>query len=250
MSMWRRMKRMVRSWFGWAAELGEDPELILKQNIRDLEAEVPKLNEQLAVIAGQKNVAERELTKMKDNESDLVAKAKASLKANRRDIAQQYVLELEKLKPQIQEKDRAVKAAREAYDKAQAAKKIFMSEKDKKIQEAQRALGAKRQADWNEKVANTLANFQFAGVDQTHDEMIRKIEEQTARSEAKLQMALDGKQASGSMVQIEEDAKKIQAEETLRQFELEMGMAAPVAMPSEAETNREKTMGPQEREKA
>jgi len=104
------------------------------------------------VIAGQKNMAERELTKMKENEGDLVAKAKASLKANRRDIAQQYVLELEKLKPQIGEKERAVKSARDAYEKAQAAKKIFMSEKDKKIQEAQRALGAKRQADWNEKV--------------------------------------------------------------------------------------------------
>src|SRR5262249_2685677 len=149
---------------------------------------------QLAVIAGQKNVAERELQKMKDNEADLVAKAKAALKAGRRDIAQQYVLELEKLKPQITEKERAVKAAREAFEKAQAAKKVFMAEKDKKIQEAQRALGAKRQAEWNEKVANVLSNFQFAGVDQTHDEMIRKIEEQTARSEAKLQMALDGKQ--------------------------------------------------------
>src|SRR4051812_20208527 len=119
MSMWRRMKRMVRSWFGWAAELGEDPELILRQNIRDLEAEVPKLNEQLAVIAGQKNVAERELQKMKEQEADLVAKAKASLKAERRDIAQSYVLELEKLKPQITDKERAVKSAREAFDKAQ-----------------------------------------------------------------------------------------------------------------------------------
>jgi phage shock protein A len=249
MSMWRRMKRMVRSWFGWAAELGEDPELILKQNIRDLEAEVPKLNEQLAVIAGQKNVAERELTKMNEQQVDLLNKAKASIKANRRDIASQYAMELEKLRPQIAEKEKQVKMARESYEKAQAAKKVFMAEKDKKIQEAQRALGAKRQADWNEKVANTLANFQFAGVDQTHDEMIRKIEEQTARSEAKLQMALDGKQGAAN-IQIEEEAKKIQAEETLRQLEMEMGLASPVAAPAEGEASREKTMGHQEREKA
>jgi len=78
--------------------------------------------------------------------------------------------------------------------------------------------------------------------------MIRKIEEQTARSEAKLQMALDGKQGS-HIAAIEEDAKKIQAEETLRQFELEMGMAAQAA-PSELDALREKTMGPKEREKA
>jgi phage shock protein A len=248
MSMWRRFKRMVRSWFGWAAELGEDPELILKQNIRDLEAEVPKLNEQLAVIAGQKNVAERELTKMNETQTDLLNKAKASIKANRRDIAGQYAMELEKLRPQIADKERQVKMARESFEKAQSAKKIFMAEKDKKIQEAQRALGAKRQADWNEKVANTLANFQYAGVDQTHDEMIRKIEEQTAKSEAKLQMALDGKGATTGLAAIEEDAKKIQAEETLRQLEMEMGLATPAKAPSEAEG--EKTMGPREREKA
>jgi phage shock protein A len=235
MSLWARFKRMVRSWFGWATELGEDPELILKQNIRDLEAEVPKLNEQLAVIGGQKAVAERELQKMNDQQTDLLNKAKASIKANRRDIAGQYAMELEKLRPQIAEKERQVKAAREAFEKAQAAKKIFMAEKDKKIQEAQRALGAKRQADWNEKVANTLANFQFAGVDQTHDEMIRKIEEQTARSEAKLAMAIESKGSAGTMA--------------LRQLEMEMGLASPERAPSEA-AGGEKTMGPAQREKA
>src|SRR5687767_12048861 len=117
MSMWRRMKRMVRSWFGWAAELGEDPELILKQNLRDLEAEVPKMNQQLAEIAAQKNVAERELQKMTEQHTDMVSKAKASLKAGRRDIASSYAVELEKLKPQLAEKERNVKNAREAYER-------------------------------------------------------------------------------------------------------------------------------------
>lgn len=247
MSAWIRFKRMVRSWFGWAAELGEDPELILKQNIRDLEAEVPKLNEQLAAIAGQKNIAERELKKMKEQEGDLVAKAKASLKAGRRDIAGSYVNELEKLKPQILEKERAVKAAGESLAKAQDMKKVFMAEKDKKIQEAQRALSAKRQADWNEKVADTLANFKVGGVDQTHDEMIRRIEQQAATSEAKLQMALDSKQVGN--VQIEEEARKIQAEETLRQFEMEMGLAE-APLPAESATEKEKSIGPRERDRA
>jgi phage shock protein A len=244
---------MVRSWFGWAAEMGEDPELILKQNIRDLEAEVPKLNEQLAVIAGQKNMAERDLKKVQDQQEELVAKAKAALKANRRDIAQGYVIELERLKGQVAEKERAVKMARESLEKAQQVKKTFMIEKDRKIQEAQRALSQKRQADWNEKVADTLANFQVAGVDQTHDEMIRRIENQTAQSEAKLQIALEGKAgAQASLADIEAEGRKLQAEETLRQFELEMGLA-PVASKSESVPEagtKEKTIGQKEREKA
>ncbi|MBI3725935.1 PspA/IM30 family protein [bacterium] len=249
MSLWKRFKRIVRSWFGWAAELGEDPELILKQNIRDLEAEVPRLNEQLAQFAAQKNIVERELKKLREQESDNVAKAKAALKTGRRDIAQGYVVDLERLKQQILEKDRAVKNASEALDKAQQMKKVFMAEKDRKIQDAQRALSAKRQAEWNEKVADTLAAFQVGGVDQTHEEMIRRIEAQTATSEAKLQIALDSKQVGN--VGLEEEARKIQAEETLRQFELEMGLAAPVSSaPAEGESSKEKTIGHKEREKA
>ncbi len=248
MSLWKRFKRIVRSWFGWAAELGEDPELILKQNIRDLEAEVPKLNEQLAQFAAQRNIVDRELKKLKDQEADNVAKAKAALKSGRRDIAQGYVVELERLKQQIGEKERAVKNASEALDKAQQMKKTFMAEKDRKIQEAQRALSAKRQAEWNEKVADTLAAFQVGGVDQTHEEMIRRIENQTANSEAKLQIALESKQVGN--VNLEEEARKLQAEETLRQFELEMGMAAPVSSASESEPSKEKTIGQKEREKA
>ena len=157
---------------------------------------------------------------MKEQETDLVGKAKASLKAGRRDIAQSFVVELERLRPQLGEKERALVAATAALERAKSIKKEFMAEKDKKIQEAQRALSAKRQADWNDKVANTLDKFQVTGVDATHDEMIRRIEQQTATSEAKLQMALENKHVGNA--QIEEDAKKIQAEETLRQFELEM----------------------------
>ena len=48
--MWQRIKRIFRSIIGWFVELGEDPVLILKQNIRDLEDQVPALNENLAAV--------------------------------------------------------------------------------------------------------------------------------------------------------------------------------------------------------
>lgn len=244
MSFWRRIKRVIRSWLGLAVDSVESAQLILQQNIRDLEDEVPKLNEQLAVIAGQKNIADGELTKLKAQETDLLNKAKTALKANRRDIASTYAQELEKLKPQIQQKENAAKLASSAWDKAQSAKKVFMVEKQKKIDEAKRALSAKHQAEWNEKLANTLANFQVGSIDQTQDEMVRRIEEEAARSEAKLQMALNDKQ--GGLALIEEDASKLQADETLRQLEIEMGLAAPVSQ-DVSETTREKTMGTRER---
>ena len=191
----------------------------------------------------RRTLADADFAKAKAHETDLVNKAKSALKANRRDIAQQYAQELEKSKSDLQGKENTAKLASAALEKAQNAKRIFMTEKDKKIQAAKAALSHHKQAEWNDKIANTLANFHVGSIDQTNDEMIRRLEEDAAKSEAKLQMAINDKQ--GGLASIEEDASKIQAEETLRQFELDMGLASE-AIPAP----QEKTLGPSTRERA
>jgi phage shock protein A len=246
--MWQRMRRVMRSFAGWFVSLGEDPELILKQNIRDLQDQEPKLNENLAQVAGQKNLAERELKKLSDQENDLTAKIKAALTQNRRDIARNFAVDLEKVKNDKAAQERQVKQMQDVYEKAMKMKKAFLAEKERKIQEAQAALGAKRRSEYAEQVADAMKTFQVAGIDATHDEMIRKIEEQSAVAEAKLEMAMDSSKAD--RMEIETKAKEMQADETLRQFELELGLVGdPNAAPQNA--SKEKTMGPaKERERA
>lgn len=243
--MWERIKRIFRSIIGWFIELGEDPELILKQNIRDLEDQVPALNENLAMIKAQVTLVEKELAKLKTKENELTAKIKAALKNNRRDIALTYATTLEEVRREKVQQEGQLKVAQAAYEKAQKVKRAFMLEKERKIQEAKKALSAKRQAQWNNKVADAMESFQVAGIDQTHDEMIEKIERDAARAEAKLEMAMDG--VGTDMIDIEEDAKALQANETLRQFELEMGLVPEVSAPPEAaESESQKTIGERE----
>ena len=38
--MWRRLTRMVRSFFGFFISVAENPEIILEQNIRDMNDQV------------------------------------------------------------------------------------------------------------------------------------------------------------------------------------------------------------------
>lgn len=247
MAMWQRFKRVVRSFTGWFISMGEDPELILKQNLRDMEDQEPKLNEHLAQVAGQKNLAERELKKISDQESDITAKIKAALKAGKRDVALTYAQELEQVRTNKTAQERQAKMFAENYEKAQKMRKAFLAEKERKIKEAQAALSASRRAQYAEQVADAMKSFQVAGIDATHDEMIRKIEERAAMSEAKLDMALDTHKAD--RMEIEAEAQKIQANEVLRQFEIEMGLATDASAPPEAVGSKEKTIGPQERAK-
>ena len=47
--MWNRFKRAMRSFVGFFVTSIEDPELILEQNIRDMNDQVPRMNESIAM---------------------------------------------------------------------------------------------------------------------------------------------------------------------------------------------------------
>jgi phage shock protein A len=82
-----------------------------------------------------------------------------------------------------------------------------------------------------------------AGISQTHDEMIRKVEEMTAVSEARMEMALGN--VDQQKIKIEDEADKIRASELVKQFKVEMGLQKAEAPGVAAE----KTIGGKEAQK-
>ena len=70
--MWQRFRRAMRSMFGWMVSAAEDPELILEQNIRDLNDQVPKMNESIAMVKANVTLLEKENQKYKNDSVDLV----------------------------------------------------------------------------------------------------------------------------------------------------------------------------------
>lgn len=225
MSLWVRFKRVLRSIFGGAISAMEDPRLILEQNIRELNDQVPKMNENIATVKANVIMLQKEVRRLEDEMQAATSKIKAGIQAGRDDIAQQYALSLEKTRDALARTKDQLKYASAAYDKALQVKKAFMREKDRKIEEAKEALRAHERAKWQAKVADTLEQFEVAGIDQTHDEMLNRINEQTARNEARMEMALDS--IDQQALKIEEDAESIRAAEIVKQFKLEMGMAEP-----------------------
>src|SRR5438552_6424885 len=223
--MWQRMKRAFRSMFGWMISAAEDPELILEQNIRDLNDQVPKMNESIAMVKANVTLLEKENQKYKNDSGDLTAKVKAALQASREDIATTYATQLQTLRGALLRNEQQLTAARQAYDKAMQVKQAFMREKDRKTNDAMQALRDARRAKWQSKVADAMESFQVAGIDATHDEMLQKIQETTAVNEARMDMAMSNVDTQG--MKIEEEAEKIRASELLKQFKQEMGLEAP-----------------------
>ena len=240
--MWQRFKRVIRSFVGFFISTAENPEIILEQNIRDMNDQVPRMNESIAMVKANVTLLEREESKYQDDVANLTARVKSAIQANRDDIAGNYATQLQTTKAALARTQGQLTTARAAFYKAMAVKKAFMAEKERKTQEAMTAIADYRRAQWQKKVAGVMEQFDVAGISQTHDEMVRKIQEETAINEARMDMAMGN--VDQQKMKIEEDAQKIQADELVKQFKIEMGMAAPSS--AGASGAPEKTIGGKE----
>lgn len=241
--MWNRLSRVVRSFVGFFISVAENPELILEQNIRDLNDQVPRMNESIAMVKANVTLLEKEEAKYTSEVQDLTMKVKAAIQSNRDDLAANFATRLESLRSALARTQSQRQTAQMAFEKALNVKKAFMREKERKTQEAMQAIRDNRRSQWQKKVADTLDQFEVAGVSQTHDEMVRKIDEQTAVNEARMEMALGN--VDQQRFKIEEEAETLRAAELVKQFKVEMGMMSPA--PSAAVPD--KTIGGREGER-
>jgi phage shock protein A len=249
--MLKRFSRWWRSLWGSAMDNLEDPEKILMQNIRDMENQLPVINENIAVVKANWTLLNNKLSTLQKRLVEYRDAIKAHLAAGKRDKALELAMTLERIQEDIADVERQEKMAEQAYQKALKVKEAFLAEKDQKKQEALRAIAKNKQAQWQKKVADTMASFEVGGIDATHDEMIRKIEEDVALNEARMELALGS--VSVQDLDAKRESEKLHAEELLKQFELEMGVKPQAAektlgpKQAEAEPEAEKTIGPKEK---
>src|SRR5207247_11239883 len=96
--MWNRLSRVMRSFFGFFISIAENPELILEQNIRDMNDQVPRMNESIAMVKSNETLLEREEAKYTSETSELTAKVRAAIQAGRDDLAGSVATQLEQLR--------------------------------------------------------------------------------------------------------------------------------------------------------
>jgi len=220
MSIWSRFKRAIKSLFGGAVSAMEDPRMILEQNIRELNDQVPEMNENIATVKANMIMLQKEVKKSEDRVEQLSNRIRTAIQSDRDDIAKKYAMRLEDEKESLERTQEQLQHAERAYEKALKVKKAFMREKENKIQEAKDALRQHERAQWQAEIADTMEQFEVSGLDQTHDEMINRLNEESAKNEARMELALDS--VDSEALQIEEDAEELRAEEVVNQFKAEM----------------------------
>jgi phage shock protein A len=241
--MWNRLSRALRSFFGFFISIAENPELILEQNIRDMNDQVPRMNDSIAMVKANQTLLEKEEAKYKTEVADLTAKVRAAIQGGRDDLAGAFATQLESTRSALARTQGQLTTANAAFEKALNVKKAFLREKDRKTHEAMNAIRDYRRAQWQKKVADAMEQFEVGGISQTHDDMVRKIEEETAVNEARMDMALGN--VDQQKFKIEEEAEKMRANELVKQFKAEMGLIAP----EPSQSAPQKTIGGREGQK-
>ncbi len=221
--MFKRFIRAIKSIFGGMVSSIEDPKLILEQNIRELNDQIPRMNENIATVKANAVMLRKEVERYEKSIQEITAKIKAAINADRDDLAEGYALQLEKARENLDQSKQQLRYAEQAYEKALKVKQAFMREKDRKIKEAREALRASERAEWQARVADALESFEMGGLDQTHQEMVNKLNERTALNEARMEIALES--VDTQTMEIEANAEKLRAQELVNQFKQEMGKA-------------------------
>ena len=246
--MWARIKRVFRSFMGAFISMGEDPKLILEQNIRDMRDKVPEMNTGIAKARGGIIRLENEATQYKQDIAKLTARVKACLLSNDEALAGQYAVQLKKQQDALEINNGQLTSARTGYEALLKLKERYMREMKLKTEEAMRAIREAEASKWKSELADVFETFEVAGVDQTHSEMIDKLREKSAMAEGKIAAAVES--VDVKQMDMENKAQELEGAELLKQFKLDLGLdkkteAAPAPDVAEPVKEAPKTIGPE-----
>ena len=225
--MWQRLTRVVRSFFGFFISSAEDPEIILQQNIRDMNDQVPRMNESIAMVKANVTLLEKEEAKYKNRHGHLNGPSESRHSGQSRRHRRRLCRATRADQGRSCAESGPAHHRPRGFRQSHGRKKAFMREKDRKTQEALGAIADYRRSQWQKKVADVMEQFDVSGISPTHDEMVRKIEETTAVNEARMEMAMGN--VDQQKIKIEEEVEKLRANELVKQFKVEMGIVPPEA---------------------
>jgi phage shock protein A len=251
--MWNRLKRLFRSVFGGVIERAEDPELILKQVIRDMNDKVPQMRENVVqVMATEKKLArEVEMYEREIMENDY--KVKAAIKQGRDDVAKLYITSMQEKQGALERSKSQLESARTAALQARKFLDNYIVQVKKRAAEAQQLVNEARAAKMQEQLSQAMASFQIGDEAGTFDEMRERIQRRAAAAEARMDLATGG--IESQIQDIERESLNLQVEDTLSAYKRQMGVATDTgpsapAPPGIERDAAEKSLGPSDKAKA
>jgi phage shock protein A len=230
--MFARLSRLLRAWMGFFISMGEDPEVMLQDAIEEMRMTMPKLNSVLVATRATVIRLEEERDELRRVDRNLAASIQAALRdgsAAARSVAEGDAIQLQQVRVDLSSTENQLSAAQTAHDGAKLSVDTLKSKLQAKIEACQRAMKERQKAQVMKSAADAIVELQSYGVAATADQFLERIQQEVAESKAAVEVATGSLDTQA--IERERVARKVKASSILQQFEIEMGLAKPVAVP-------------------
>jgi phage shock protein A len=217
----------TRIWRGlWGAlfEQVEDPELTLKQLMRDMRAKVPQMRMAVANALGARNLAAADLEEARKELAGLEPKILSAVKAgpSMQQAAEVLIMRKKALEASIPDKEQQVALTQQAADQAKQMLDAYEREVERRQQEAIARINRNKQAKMIEQMAQLRQSFEVGDDANVLEEVGRRIDERHARAVGMLEVA--GRSTAAQLAQVEIEAARLSVSDEYREYQRQLGM--------------------------
>jgi phage shock protein A len=234
--MFNRVIRLIRSFFNKFLTNAEDPVTILENNIRDMRNQVPKLNEGVARAHGTVFMLEKQEQQYALEENNLRAKLKAAAMSNEDEIGKDIALQLQRTLDQRKKTQLALEQAQAGLKSMEDLRDVQVRKIKSETEKIKDAIEDSKVSKLKGELAELFQTYEVGDLAYSNDEMLEKLNRESATNEGKLAAASSG--VDMAQIKVEQKAEAIQADELYKQFKSEMNIDI---APSSKSTSKEST---------
>jgi hypothetical protein len=125
-------------------------------------------------------------------------------------------------------------SAQKAHESSQLSVEALKTKLKEKIETCQRALKERQKAKVMKVAVDAIVELQSYGVASTADKFLEQVKQEVAESKAAVEVATGSIDTKG--IERERLSRKVKAAGILQQFEVEMGLSKPTAVPAATTT--------------
>jgi len=224
--MLKRFWMVLRAFIGQFVRGSEDPELLLRQYMDDIRTKLPNLRAMVAEVVTTEIQLQNQAQRLQEQIADFDRQVVAALK-----LGPQYEEEAKTLiaaksmaEESLEDTQAQLATAQQASRQAKTALEDYQREMGQKINQAKQLIGQLKQSEVQEELAQTMTAFEVGPPSDVLERMQEKVNERTARAQARAELALNGVDAR--LQEIRRASAQIGVDQQLAEYKQRLGLSA------------------------
>ncbi len=222
--MWARIKAIFRSMFGWLVRGAENPELLLRQYMDDMRAQIPRLNAQVAEVIKHEKLVEMNYERTQQRVAQLQPQVEAAVKMGpeKKEAAKSLIIALQSAQQELADLEQQLARARENSQQMLRNRDAYEQRIKRQIEEAKRQLSRAKRAQVESEMASLMTSFEAGDQADVLERATERIDEELARAEARQEVAASS--LDSQVMEVEQSVADQQAEAAYVEYQRQLGL--------------------------